>query len=300
MLSAARIGTAEFRSLPEKLSKMKEKRNQKVVKGVILSAVQAALYTALMFWYMRRKQYFSAEKKTLDLEPLNVEIPGQESALADNETDTAEKIQTEKEKCDKDKNKENDDMSNYTRRQSFIITTVMFVVCFTLDILLYKYHSALGERGDIFIYLRAAFVNALCFAAALTDYKRRKIPNDLILAGIAVKVLIFVCEFVFCSHEVMIAKLKSDGLGFLLGFVMLLIIGIVSKGLGFGDVKLFGVIGVMMGAGGVMNILFVSLLFSAIAGITMIVLRKKNFKSSMPMAPFILAGTMTIEILGLF
>ena len=270
-----------------------------MVEGVILSVVQAAVYTAIMVLYMRHKGVFSVEKRIPDTEQRNVEIPvaGDASARDDLES-RGEDLQ--KEETGDAIAAENYDLSYYTRRQSLILSIVMFLMCIAIDVLLYKYYSERGGQSDLFIYFRASFINALCFSAALTDFKRRKIPNDLILAGLAVKALILICEFFFCTRDVFISRLKSDGLGFLLGFVVLLIIGVVTKGLGFGDVKLFGIIGLMMGAGGVMNILFASLVFSAVVGIIMIVLRKKSLKSSMPMAPFILAGTVVIEILGLF
>ena len=154
--------------------------------------------------------------------------------------------------------------------------------------------------ATIMTYFRASAVNALCFTAALTDIKRRKIPNKIVLFGLAVKAVILVFEIINYSHDDLMYTFYADGLGFLLGFVMLMVIGILTKGLGFGDVKLFGVIGLLMGSGGLVGILFVSLLLSAIVGITLIVSRKKTLKSAMPMAPFIYLGTLVVECLGIF
>ncbi|MCR5122712.1 MAG: A24 family peptidase [Ruminococcus sp.] len=272
-----------------------------MIKGILISAAQAAVYTGCMFWFMRHKGYFSKENKIPDSEPLNVLIPGSEAdkETPETETEASEAITPDEEADTAEKTAKKEDNSYYTLRQSIVLTAVMFVVSFLLDILLYKYFMTFTEQKDIFDYFRGSFVNALCCAAAITDLKRKKIHNEIILAGIIAKVILLVLELIFCPHDVFIGKLKSDGVGFLIGFVMLLIIGVVTRGLGFGDVKLFGIIGVMLGSGGVMVILFASLLLSAVVGLIMIAMRKKTIKSALPMAPFIWIGTVIIEAIGL-
>lgn len=264
--------------------------------GTVLSAAQALVYTLLMFIYMRKEGYF---EKTKVLEEdfgkamTDIAIPEAESSEAETKAeskDSAEPSEPEK--------KEDLSKKSYSYGQSIALTAVMFLSCFLLDLLLYRYK--LMTSAAITTYFRASVVNALCFAAAITDIKRRKIPNKIVLFGLVVKAVILVFEIIYFSHDALMFTLYADGLGFLLGFVMLMVIGILTKGLGFGDVKLFGVIGLLMGSGGLVGILFVSLLLSAIVGITLIASRKKTLKSAMPMAPFIYLGTLAVECLGIF
>nr|WP_027964170.1 A24 family peptidase [Halalkalibacillus halophilus] len=76
--------------------------------------------------------------------------------------------------------------------------------------------------------------------------------------------------------------------GALLGFGILLIIAIVSKGgMGGGDIKLFGVLGLVLGIQGVLLTLMLSALLGSIVGLMLIATGK--VKRGMPMAfgPFI-------------
>ena len=72
-----------------------------------------------------------------------------------------------------------------------------------------------------------------------------------------------------------------------------LIIFLISKGawMGFGDVKLAVLLGLLLGFPNILLGLFLAFFFGAIIGIGAIVLNKKGLKSEMPFAPFLILGT---------
>lgn len=79
---------------------------------------------------------------------------------------------------------------------------------------------------------------------------------------------------------------------FLASFFFLLIF-LISKGewLGFGDVKLAIFLGLLLGWPNILVALFSAFFIGAIIGTGLIVLRRKNLKSAVPFAPFLVIGT---------
>lgn len=200
-----------------------------------------------------------------------------------------------------EKNVDNDeDKGFYKKHHAKIIMCVFFIISFVINYLVYSYTITLKEESNPFLFAKMAIMNGIIACAALTDYKRHKIPNHLIAFGLIARLIIYILEFIF-EKGVFFQTLKNDGLGFLLGFVMLFIIAVISKGgIGYGDVKLFGVLGLMAGSGGVFTTIFISLLINSVFALIMIATKKKTLKSALPMAPFIYVGFSIVCIIGLF
>ncbi len=76
--------------------------------------------------------------------------------------------------------------------------------------------------------------------------------------------------------------------GALLGFGLLFLIAIVSKGgMGGGDIKLFAVLGLFLGVKGVLLTLFLAAFLGMLFGFGLVVTRKLKRKQPLPFAPFI-------------
>ncbi|WP_286229280.1 prepilin peptidase [Neobacillus mesonae] len=88
-------------------------------------------------------------------------------------------------------------------------------------------------------------------------------------------------------------------LGAVIGFILLLIIAIVSKGgMGFGDVKLYALLGLVLGTKLVLLSFFFSTLFGAVIGGLALLLKIVKRKQPIPFGPFIAAGTLTAYFWG--
>ena len=93
------------------------------------------------------------------------------------------------------------------------------------------------------------------------------------------------------SKEEMKDILKNDLIGFVIGFVFLALVSFVTKGsLGFGDVKLFGIIGITAGSFGTYSTLLISLIASLIVSLVFITIKKMDRKSAFPFGPCIALG----------
>ena len=62
--------------------------------------------------------------------------------------------------------------------------------------------------------------------------------------------------------------------------------------MGFGDVKLAILLGLILGWPNILIGLFLSFFFGAIIGVAMMILRKKSIKSEIPFVPFLITGTL--------
>jgi leader peptidase (prepilin peptidase) / N-methyltransferase len=88
-------------------------------------------------------------------------------------------------------------------------------------------------------------------------------------------------------------------LGGAAGFALLLIVAVVSKGgVGGGDIKLYGVVGLLLGLSG----MFLSLFLAAAAGLVfgLIGMKTKGWgrKTEVPFGPFIALGAVTVYFAG--
>ncbi len=91
-----------------------------------------------------------------------------------------------------------------------------------------------------------------------------------------------------------------DGLlGAAAGFLLLLLIAVVSKGgMGFGDVKLYALLGFVIGLKLVLLSFFLSTLFGAVIGGSALLFRIIKRRQPIPFGPFIAAGTLTAYYWG--
>lgn len=263
-----------------------------------VSAVTAVLLTVFFYIYMKKTGYFLLSDK-IEVSAGNAAESEKKDAVKDNDNENDPEAHEG----------ENADMKNdkadavYYRKQSLLFTGMFFITAVIINFFIYKYSYEMNElnrAAQPLIFFKMALIHAICACAALTDYKRGRIPNTLIVTGLVSRAAIYIAEL-FVAEEYFKDIIINDIAGFAIGFVMLFVIAVITKGgIGFGDVKLFGVIGLMVGSGGVFALLFLSLLFSSIVSVILILIRKKTLKSSVPMAPFIYVGFAVAVILGIF
>lgn len=163
-----------------------------------------------------------------------------------------------------------------------LITIVCFAIAVAIQISLYKNTTTIN-----FIKLYGLFV--IVFASALIDAKRRIIPNLLVLVGFVFRLGIYIYEF-FTVEDIK-TVLVNDLIGFAIGFGFLAIVSLVTKGaLGFGDVKLFGIIGLISGSFCTYSTLLASLVITTVFSLIKIGTKKMTRKDSVPFGPGIALG----------
>ncbi len=87
--------------------------------------------------------------------------------------------------------------------------------------------------------------------------------------------------------------------GMLTGFGLLFLIAVISRGgMGGGDVKLYAVIGIVLGFKGVFMSLFLASMIGAIAGGVGLLTKRLNRKSALPFGPSIAAASIIVYFYG--
>lgn len=177
---------------------------------------------------------------------------------------------------------EDESIVPYKGKSLILITIICFAAALAAQISLYM-HTAIVS----FVKLYGLLVTVMC--AGLIDYKRRIIPNVLILIGFAFRLSIYVYEIFFTEN--IKAVVINDLLGFAIGFVFLGLVSVITRGaLGFGDAKLFGVIGITSGAFCTYSTLLVGLILSVVVSLINMARKKMGRKDSFPFGPCIAAG----------
>ncbi len=166
---------------------------------------------------------------------------------------------------------------------------IFFVISLAIQISLYKNTSPINMVKLYGLYL-------IVFCAGVVDSKRKIIPNILIILGLFFRCCIYGYEII--SKADIIAIVKNDLIGFAMGFGFLSLVCILSRGsLGFGDAKLFGVIGLISGSYCTYSTLLLSLIISVVFSIVNIARKKMGRKDSFPFGPCIMVGYIIVVLL---
>ncbi len=152
--------------------------------------------------------------------------------------------------------------------------------------------------SDKIIYqLKSLILVLILFPIAVIDFKVNKIPNQLILFALGLRVIIYIVEYINYPMEIM-NIIKSDLLGaFIIGGFFFLLLLIFKNSIGMGDVKLFVVMGLYLGFFGILNAVFYSLIVSFFVSVSLLITKKKGKRDTIAFGPSILIGTVISIIL---
>lgn len=177
-------------------------------------------------------------------------------------------------------------------KETFILSYKFMIIWFSICMLFLAVSIFLEEKKghDYLTLLENQIVWCFVFLIAYIDIRVKKIPNKLILILLVIR-LLFIFINVFISFEVFWSVFLYSVIGALAGGIIILICALISRGgVGFGDVKMFTVVGLYFGLHGVIAIMMYSLFLAAIYGLFLIIFKKAKMKSTIAMAPFIFLG----------
>ncbi|MDR2576533.1 MAG: A24 family peptidase [Puniceicoccales bacterium] len=146
------------------------------------------------------------------------------------------------------------------------------------------------------LLLRATLISLL-FLASRIDRMCGIIPDPLTIAGVVLGLLFSALNEESCAMQTLVISVAKSAEGGLLASAILLWIGIVfefftkREGIGFGDIKLMGVLGVFLGCSGALHVLFYA---SCLALVIRCCLRNslREKVHCMPFAPHLFWGTL--------
>lgn len=141
--------------------------------------------------------------------------------------------------------------------------------------------QAFGNEPVQKVQLITIFLICCCISAV--DFSIRKIPNSLLLALIAVKVIFLIVDF---SKE----KLFESFWGFGIASVIFAIPSFFKISVGAGDIKLAAITGFYLGTYGFLQAMIIMAISIALYGIYIMIRKIGNFKTKTAMGPYLAFG----------
>ena len=138
--------------------------------------------------------------------------------------------------------------------------------------------------------LKALFISLLIIIF-VSDYNYMLIPNKILL--------FFLPIFIIARILIPLDPWYDAVVGAVVGYVLLAIIILVSNGgMGAGDMKLFGVMGFVLGWKNVLLTFFLAALFGAVIGGILMLAKKVKRGEPIPFGPFIVLGAIISYFYG--
>lgn len=156
--------------------------------------------------------------------------------------------------------------------------------------------------GPTLQLLAFCYLAAVGVALAFIDARHRRLPNLLTLPSYPAALLLLGVAAVAEPgglHHLVVAILAMVAAA---GFLLLQLV-IYPGGIGWGDVKLAGLLGLYLGwlgPGDVLAGLLAGYVFAAAAGLALIATGRASRKSQIPFGPFLLGGTFAVIAAGVF
>ncbi|WP_114569918.1 prepilin peptidase [Exiguobacterium flavidum] len=145
-----------------------------------------------------------------------------------------------------------------------------------------------------YAFIRFGWTIELAVALVLTSLLLTLVMSDLAYMLVPNKILLF-----FLPISLIVRYLSGPEnwynpiIGGLTGFLLLFLIFLLSRqGMGAGDVKLFGVLGILLGPLHVVIALFVAAFVGSVVGIALLATKKVARKQPIPFVPSIAAGAL--------
>lgn len=133
---------------------------------------------------------------------------------------------------------------------------------------------------------------------AYEDYKEKRIPNRWLLYLIGIRAVLFVVETCLYPSATISNIIFALGGGMASGILLFIAYVLSRHEIGLGDVKLFIVIGLYLGASVTYFVILMSLIVAAVYSGIKLLRKKMHVKDEIPFGPFILLGTLIILALG--
>lgn len=205
-----------------------------------------------------------------------------EKAEHTNEEDKPDVLQGEPAQTDKAP----DDKPRLTR-ELLIYGIVMILLTVGIAVTM-----ALLYTDNTFIFsIKRICLLSLLWPIAYIDLKSYRIPNLFIGAGLTYRGIILAFEL-FLENENLLHTVIADVIAAVaLGLAALLCGLLIKNSIGFGDVKLFIVMGLLLSLDGIWSSIFVSLIISFVLSVILLISKKRTRKDVVPFGPALMAGT---------
>lgn len=169
------------------------------------------------------------------------------------------------------------------------VNKAFVVAMFMMNILLANLITYIYD-GSVVINVKLMILVSMMWPIAYIDFKKKKIPNDILKIMLIARAIILVPELILLGNVA--HRLFSMLIATVAVLVACILCCLIVKGaIGMGDVKLFGVMALYLGLEGIWTAIFCALVVSFFIAVFSLITKKVKRKDNMPFAPAILIGT---------
>ena len=169
------------------------------------------------------------------------------------------------------------------------VNKAFVVAMFMMNILLANLITYIYD-GSVVINVKLMILVSMMWPIAYIDFKKKKIPNDILKIMLIARAIILVPELILLGNVA--HRLFSMLIATVAVLVACILCCLIVKGaIGMGDVKLFGVMALYLGLEGIWTAIFCALVVSFFIAVFSLITKKVKRKDNIPLAPAILIGT---------
>ena len=140
--------------------------------------------------------------------------------------------------------------------------------------------------------VRIIFSISVLLLLSVMDLKRGIVPNKIVYPAMLISIIL-----------ALLSPGASAGYSLLGGAILLVLVlipAVILKGIAAGDIKLAGLIGLMVGFPAGLYALFGGIILGGLAAIILLLARFKGRKDEMPYAPYLSVGAIVVMLAGHF
>jgi leader peptidase (prepilin peptidase)/N-methyltransferase len=143
-----------------------------------------------------------------------------------------------------------------------------------------------------------AFFTSLFIIIFVIDLEQGLILNKVVYPGMVVAFLLALAPRAGLGDQITI-RMADAALGGVIGFVIFFLIAFLSRGgMGWGDVKLAGLIGLATGFPLVIPSIIMGAILGGIVAVILLIAKRRNFQGMIPFGPFLAATAMVTLLWG--
>ncbi len=162
----------------------------------------------------------------------------------------------------------------------YVFQTTIFNFQFSI------FNEIINHNSLIINLLYYLFIVSSMIVIFFSDLKHGIIPDKIVVPTVFVSFV-----YLFINHNSLILNHLLSALGAFLFFLFIYLIT-KGRGMGFGDVKLAFLTGLVLGFPGTVLALYIAFLTGGFIGIILILWKKKKLKYAIPFGPFLVLGSL--------
>lgn len=146
--------------------------------------------------------------------------------------------------------------------------------------------------GPAWVLPALLYLAAISIALAVIDLQHRRLPNPIVLPAYPVAAALLVLPALVDREPERLVRAAVCGIALYAFYFLLMVLN--PRGMGFGDVKLAGILGLYLGWFGWQFAVvgaFAGFALGGLAGLALMLAGRAGRKSQIPFGPFMIAGT---------